>query len=123
MASSENLLSVVRDGLPPLDEHASLLKESLEKAKDPARYALEFRAKEMVAQIKQYLEYGEVPEALSTYDALIVLTDQADVKAQRDRLAKAWSRKAPSTKPPETSLPGRGGRPRRRPSTRLYSHG
>ena len=98
LASSENLLSVVRDGLPPLDEHASLLKESLEKAKDPARYALEFRAKGMVAQIKQYLDYGEVPEALSTYDALITLTDQADVKAQRDRLAKAWEPKSPEHK-------------------------
>lgn len=99
LASSETLLVAMRESLPPLASRITDLKESIARAKDPIRFEKEFRAKEMVAQIRQYLEFGEVPEALALYDALYTLTQQADVKAQREALAKEWQPQGPDHAP------------------------
>ena len=95
LASSESLLESLGSGVPRLQEQVDRLKLAIEKAKDPVRFEKEFRAKELLAQIKQHLEFGEVPEALTAYDALFQLTEQADVKQRREALAAEWQAKSP----------------------------
>ncbi|MCZ2341036.1 MAG: hypothetical protein LC104_04475 [Bacteroidales bacterium] len=99
LGSADTLLLALRNSLPPLAERVDDLKQAVAKAKDPTRFEKEFRAKEMIAQIRQHLEFGEVPEALALYDALFTLTQQADVKTQRDTLAKAWQPQGPDHTP------------------------
>jgi hypothetical protein len=95
LASSESLLESLNSGVPRLQEQAERLKQAIDKARDPVRFEKEFRARELLGQIKQHLEFGEVPEALMAYDALFQLTEQADVKQRRDALAAEWQAKSP----------------------------
>lgn len=97
--SSDGLLQGLRLGEPALRAKIDDLHAAIEKSKDPTRFEREFRAKELMARIKQRLEQGDGTDALALYDQLIALTGgQADIKAAREKLEAEWTPKTEEQK-------------------------
>jgi len=95
LASCEQLLGVLRQGKPELENSVASLKTAIARANNPAEFEREFKANELVRQIKYHERRGEVPEALELYDQLFELTKQENVKAQKAKLEEEWKVKSP----------------------------
>jgi tetratricopeptide (TPR) repeat protein len=94
LASAEAMLQGLKVGEPELRGKIDELTQSIERGKDPARFEKEFRSKDLIARIKQYLERGEGDDALMVYDQLVELLGTDAVKAERDRLKAEWTPKS-----------------------------
>lgn len=93
LASAERQIQALREVRPAIQQKADELAAAAVRAQDPAVIEREFRAKELVARIKQLVEVGEVPEALELYDQLIEVTSSDDTRKQKDQLAAEWKPK------------------------------
>lgn len=106
LASADAMIQGLRLGEPAIRGKIDDLTAAIEKSKDPARFEKEFRAKEVMARIRQHLEQGEGDEALAQYDDLVKQTGQADIKAARDKLAAEWAPKTEEQKKARAYLAG-----------------
>lgn len=91
-ASAEQL-QAVRAGKTGIEQRVGELKDAVAKLDNPARFEKEFKARELAAEIKQRIEVGDIPEALNLYDQLYSVTEQADIKKQKEKLAADWEPK------------------------------
>jgi hypothetical protein len=74
-----------------LRAHIKTIEAVVKIEKDPTALAKDVQAQALVARIKVLLTGGEVDQALAAYDQLVaLLPDNADAKAQREKLAAEW---------------------------------
>jgi hypothetical protein len=93
LASAADQLRAMRQDRTKIETRANELKGAVARANDPVRFEKEFRAKELTTRITQLIARGEIPEALDLYNQLAELTKQADVLAQKKKLAAEWAPK------------------------------
>ena len=84
-------LTALRTYNAQLKGHIEKIAEVVKKENDPAAAARDVQAQALNARIRLLLAGGDVDQALAAYDQLALLVpDNADVKAQREKLATEW---------------------------------
>jgi hypothetical protein len=87
----EQNLTALRAYNAQLKGHIEKIAEVVKRENDPAIAALDVQAQAINARIRLLLADGNVEQALAAYTQLIQLVpDNADVKAQREKLAAEW---------------------------------
>jgi tetratricopeptide (TPR) repeat protein len=84
-------VATLKDHNKKLREHINTVKAVVALENDPAREAKHVQAEALNARIKLLLSAGDVDQALAAYDQLLLLLpDDAQVKARRAQLAGEW---------------------------------
>ncbi len=94
LAASAEQLTALRASRPDLEKKVEDLKQAIARADDPVRFEREFKASELLRQIRQFEARGEVPQAAELYDQLFEVTKQEDAKTRKAKLLAEWEPKS-----------------------------
>jgi hypothetical protein len=98
LAGAERVVGEIRADRGKVTARVDDLKKAVAALDDPVRFEREFRAKELAARIKEYLDLGDVPAALDLYDQLAGVTKAEETKAQKAKLEAEWQPKSEAHK-------------------------
>lgn len=98
LASAERVIGEIRSDRAGVERRVEDLRKAVAERDDPVRFEREFRAKELAARIKEYLDAGDVPAALDLYDQLAAVTKSDATKQQKAKLEAEWAPKSDAHK-------------------------